>query len=74
MLKPLVSKFRPDLSSRLKYIAEKQLNAKLKPIVDAWKVGWDRRCFGTFLSNYPIVTLLKCLSIVQSGRSLVRFS
>ena len=34
MLKSLVPKFRPDLSARLKDIAEKQVPAKPKPIVD----------------------------------------
>ena len=33
MLKPLVSKFSPDLSSRSKDITENQVPAKLKPIV-----------------------------------------
>ena len=33
MLKPLVPKIRPDLSARLKDIAEKQVPAKLNPIV-----------------------------------------
>ena len=33
MLKPLVPKFRLDLSARLKGIAEKQVPAKLKPIL-----------------------------------------
>ena len=33
MLKPLVPKFRSDLSARLGNIAEKQAPAKLKPIV-----------------------------------------
>ena len=33
MLKPPVPKFRPDLSVRLRDIAEKQVPAKLKPIV-----------------------------------------
>ena len=33
MLKLLVPKFRPDLSARLKHIAEKQVPVKLKPIV-----------------------------------------
>ena len=33
ILKPLVPKFRPDLSARLKDIAEKRVPAKLKPIV-----------------------------------------
>ena len=38
MLKLLVPRFRPDLSARLKDIAEKQVPAKLKPIVDAcWR-------------------------------------
>ena len=34
MLKPLVPKFRSDLSVRLRDIAEKQVIAKPKPIVD----------------------------------------
>ena len=38
MLKILVPKFRPDLSTRLKDIAEKQVPAKLKPIVGFPKV------------------------------------
>ena len=33
MLKTLESKFRPDLSARLKDIAEEQVPGKLKPIV-----------------------------------------
>ena len=33
MLKPFAPKFRPDLSDRLKYNAEKRVPAKLKPIV-----------------------------------------
>ena len=39
MLKPLVPKLSPDLSARLKDIAEKQVPAKLKPIV-----GCQRNC------------------------------
>ena len=35
MLKPLVPKFRPDLSVCLKDITEKQIPVKLKPIVIA---------------------------------------
>ena len=35
ILKPPVPKFRSDLSVRLKDIAEKQVPAKLKPIVEA---------------------------------------
>ena len=35
MLKPVVPKFRSDLSVRLGDIAEKQVPAKLKPIVGA---------------------------------------
>ena len=35
MLKPLVPRFRQDLSSRLKDSAEKQVPAKLKLIVNA---------------------------------------
>ena len=34
MLKPLVPKFGFDISDRLRDIAEKQVPAKLKPIVD----------------------------------------
>ena len=34
MLKLLVPRFRSDLSFRLRYAAEKQVPAKLKPIVD----------------------------------------
>ena len=33
-LKPLVPKFRPEMSVRLKEIIEKRVTAKLKPIVD----------------------------------------
>ena len=33
MLKPLVSKFRYDLSVRLRDIADKQVPEKLKPLV-----------------------------------------
>ena len=33
MLKPLLPKFRPDLSICLKDFVEKQVSAKLKPIV-----------------------------------------
>ena len=33
MLKPLVPKFRPDVFARFKDIAEKQVPARLKPIV-----------------------------------------
>ena len=35
MLKPLVPKFRPDFSARLKVIAEKQVSVKLKLTVGA---------------------------------------
>ena len=38
MLKSLVSRFRPDLSARLKDIVEKQVLAKLKLIVSAYLV------------------------------------
>ena len=34
MLKPLVSKFRSDITVRLSDVAEKQVPAKLKPIVE----------------------------------------
>ena len=36
ILKPLVSNFCPDLFTRLRDIAEKQVPAKLKPIVDVY--------------------------------------
>ena len=39
MLKPVVPKFRLDLSVRLKDIAEKQFPAKLKPIVSVVKIS-----------------------------------
>ena len=39
MLKPLVSKLHLDLSTRLKNIAEKQVPAKLKPIVNGRRVA-----------------------------------
>ena len=35
MIKPLVPKFRPDLSARSNDIAEKQVPVRLKPIVTA---------------------------------------
>ena len=35
ILKPLLPKFHPDLFSRLRNIVEKQVLAKLKPIVGA---------------------------------------
>ena len=35
LLKPLVPRFRPDLSTRLKDIPEKQVSVKLKPILGA---------------------------------------
>ena len=37
MLKPPVPEFRPDLSVRLRDIAEKQVSAKLKPMVAVTK-------------------------------------
>ena len=42
MLKPAVSKLRPDLSSRLKYIAEKQVPAELKRIVGVTRIVCTR--------------------------------
>ena len=42
MLKPLMPKFRSDLSARLRYIAERQVPAKLKPIV-VFYVPWPRK-------------------------------
>ena len=43
MLKPTLSKLSPDLSARLKYIAEKQVPAELKPIVGVTRIVC-RRC------------------------------
>ena len=40
MLIPFVPKFRPDLSVRLKDFSEKQVPAKLKPIVDPAPYYW----------------------------------
>ena len=42
MLKPLVSKLRSDLSVRLRAIAEKQVPAKLKPVVGTEQTGRRR--------------------------------
>ena len=42
MLKPLMSKFRHDLSARLKDIAEKQVSAKPKPIGESGHVSDGR--------------------------------
>ena len=39
MMKPNVSKLSPDLSARLKYIAEEQVPAELKPIVGVTRVA-----------------------------------
>ena len=50
MLKPLVPKFRSDLSVRLKDIAEKQVPVKLKPIVG---IRWNAQATtDTFCNNY----------------------
>ena len=49
MLKPLVPKFRPDLRVRLKDIAEKQVPARLKPIVPTWSFMY--RVFGRKLAR-----------------------
>ena len=44
MLKLLVPKFRPDLFARLRDRAEKQMPAKLKPIVGAYCTFPPRNC------------------------------
>ena len=44
MLKPLMPKFRSDLSVRLRNIAEKQVPVKLKPIVVPGQHGFTH-CF-----------------------------
>ena len=41
MLKPPVPKSRPDPFTRLKDITEKQVPAKLKPIVDEWLLCYE---------------------------------
>ena len=41
MLRPVVPKFRPELSVRVKEIIEKQVPAKLKPIVDNGNTSFD---------------------------------
>ena len=41
MLKPLVPKFCPDQSARLKDIAKKQIPAKLKPMVVGYVRHWE---------------------------------
>ena len=46
MLKPLVPKFCSDLSVRLRDIAEKQVPAKLKPIV-VWREPSGKETPGT---------------------------
>ena len=55
MLKPLVSKFRPDLLARLIDIAEKQVPANLKPIaVHIYLLVWVYPFWkkSTILDNY----------------------
>ena len=49
MLKSPMLKFRPGLSARLKDIAEKQVPAKLKPIVPTWSFMY--RVFGRKLAR-----------------------
>ena len=51
MLKPIEPKFRPDLSARLRDIAEKQIPAKLKPIVGVyWRFLTAKPCH--FIANW----------------------
>ena len=50
MLKPPVSKFRSDLSVRLKDIAEKQVPVKLKPIVGE-KTNMEKKMHSKFTKN-----------------------
>ena len=76
MLKPLVPKFRSDLSVRLRDIVEKQVPAKLKPIVGVrgtGELGRDQECrcrrllgqprarHGTF-AKYPDTLRFHCIS------------
>ena len=53
MLKPLMPKLRPDLSARLKGVAENRVTAKLKPIVGVLqklRVGYSSTCaLGCFI-------------------------
>ena len=50
MLKPLMPKFRSDLSVRLRDTAEKQVHAKLKPIVGVLGVSPS--------SNFPVASVV----------------
>ena len=56
-LKPIVTKYRSDLSVRLRDIAEKQIPAKLKPIVDTKHWGTLRTCRCTPPMNYGYASL-----------------
>ena len=60
MLKPLVPKFRLDLSARLEGIAEKQVSAKLKPIVGRYSM----RCT-EWLASLPL-----CLAVSRELRAV----
>ena len=53
MLKPLVPKFRSDLSFRLRDIAEKQIPVKLKPIVGRLYLGKIRPIVAKFTIADP---------------------
>ena len=55
MLKPLVPKFGPDLSARLKDIVEKQVPARLKPIVSVQHCAITAR-LALFVAENPNVT------------------
>ena len=64
MLKPLVSKFRHDLSARLKDIAEKQVSAKPKHIVGI--TSRYTRSSGTYKHFQKLTPLLKKSSLMTS--------
>ena len=70
MLKTLVHKFGPDLFARLKDIAEKQVPAKLKPIVVSIKFphGYAQNCTVTSVHSHRIqVYLYAYTHLPQAG-------
>ena len=68
MLKPLVSKLRPDLSACLKDIAEKHASGKLKPIEDNLIIWQEQNA--TYSLNFGVSTIFFC-QIVCAQRLFV---
>ena len=68
MLKPAAPKFRPDLSARLTDIAEKQVFAKLKPIVDQSHMTHLR--YGRFILPALRAGHLEMCAVALCGRRL----